>query len=268
MRQLIRGVQDDTRMRNLIIKSTFALLAFSTFSVAGTLYSTLPTPTPASTFSFNYELNSTAEFGSLIQFAGTGVNLSSATVGFANYSFQSNHPGEGTATGYYVPITLNLYNVDPGNEVGSLIQGYLTTALIPWRPEPSDSSPSYVVTAVKFNLGGLAVPDRVIYGVSFNTQDYGYEPTGAPGAYDGLNLALSALPPTIGRNPAASTIYEDCIDCEVHKLTLYTDWTDENGNPLPSGAVQFDGSNVPEPSTFLLLGGALLALAFWRKTAC
>lgn len=40
----------------------------------------------------------------------------------------------GPATGYNVPLTFNIYNVNADNSVGSFITSQTITAFIPWRP--------------------------------------------------------------------------------------------------------------------------------------
>jgi hypothetical protein len=62
-------------------------------------------------------------------------------------------------------------------------------------------------STVAFNFSGTVVPDNIIYGLAYNTTDYGYDPTGVPGPVESLNFALSTLPPTVGSNPLPDTAY-------------------------------------------------------------
>src|SRR5262249_11263711 len=46
-----------------------------------------------------------------------------------------------------------------------------------------------------------------IYGVSYNTQTWGYNPIGVGGPYVSLNFGLAQVPPTVGSNPFPDTGY-------------------------------------------------------------
>ena len=59
-----------------------------------------------------------------------------------------------------------------------------------------------------FNLGNVAVPRQFIYGITFNTETFGPNPTGVPGPYIALNVAVnSTAPPTVGTRPNPDTAY-------------------------------------------------------------
>jgi hypothetical protein len=60
---------------------------------------------------------------------------------------------------------------------------------------------------VTFNLGGVTVPDQLIYGIAFNTETYGASPIGPPsGPWDSLNFGFVGAP-TVGSNPLPDTAY-------------------------------------------------------------
>ena len=173
-------------------------------------------------YSFAYEATQTSELGTAVV-AGNSVGgtLASATVVVSNWAPQSDGsvPGSGwqgsawetqnptswNATGYFVPMTLNFYNVNPSSSLpGSLIGSVTQTQLIGWRPAATGGSASYsyytsgsysphgYAEPVTFDLAssGIVVPKNFIMTVAFNTENYGANPTGTNGPYDSLNFAL------------------------------------------------------------------------------
>jgi hypothetical protein len=148
------------------------------------------------------------------------------------------------------PVTLNVYTVGANNAVGSLIVSETPTFQIPYRPSAdsnyatdcaataaADNVPvsdfngtwydaalntcfNGYLTPITFNFGHVVLPDKVIYGIAYNTSDWGYHPYGDSTAchssaggcgYDSLNVALSEEPtnPSVGSDPNLGTVYEN-----------------------------------------------------------
>jgi hypothetical protein len=188
-------------------------------------YSSLPVPLPPNTVSESYEADAVSEFGGLVQLAGGPAILPFATVAMSDWNYESEWTAylNGTTittAGFYLPLTLNLYDLGAGDSVGPLFASYtIPDAFIPWRPEPSAvcvNDPNNYnnawlgpnghcyngsLSTVTFDLGGVSAPGEFIYGVTFNTRDSGYSPTHVLGPYDSLNFGLTASSPSVGSNP-------------------------------------------------------------------
>jgi hypothetical protein len=253
--------------RRAAVVALYAAL-FTLPITAGTIYNSIPDPLPPNVPSLGYQATQTSEFGNLIAFDGTSRELTSVTVLMSDWALASTY-GSSDPTWDY-PLTFNLYNVDnsgPSPERGSLIASVTQTFAIPWRPEADvtcSTSTAWrasdgncyngLAFTVTFDFTGVTVPDQIIYGLAFNTDTWGYNPTGQPGPYESLNFGLSTVGPTTGSDPLPGTAYWNTATA-----SNYTDKgaggvgvlrSDTNWAPY-SGAVSFD--TVPEPATGLLL---------------
>ncbi len=173
-----------------------------------TAFDSIPSPMPPNVPSEGFQCCQNAEFGDQITLAGTARRVVSATVIMSTWAPLSAFPDMNVA-GYTHPITLNLYSdaihaAAHAPDLGTITQ----SVLVPWRPAADPTCPT--VTAwrasdgncyngfafpIVFNFGGVPLPSTFVYGIAYNTNTWGYQPIGAAGPYDYLNVGLNSVPP-------------------------------------------------------------------------
>src|SRR5262249_40256180 len=60
---------------------------------------------------------------------------------------------------------------------------------------------------ITFDFTGTTLPSQIIYGVSYNTLTWGYNPIGVDGPYESLNFGVTTAAPSTGSNPFPDTAY-------------------------------------------------------------
>jgi hypothetical protein len=153
---------------------------------------------------------------------------------------------------FSTPITLNLYALGSNGAVGSVIATDTQTFAIPYRPSADNThctaangtSGEWYDTAEAACHNGLAVnitfdfsakhltlPSSLIYGIQFNTSDYGQpaygdgtacHPTPAGCGYDSLNVGLSS-------DATAVTAGSDVFPGKLYENTTYAPYYCDNG---------------------------------------
>jgi hypothetical protein len=199
------------------------------------VYDNIPSSLPGNLPSEAFEATSSSEFGGLIDLGPGPRTNPVVTATLSSWACQSGGWTSSCQTTpgakFGEPITLNIYNVNADNSVGSLIATDTQTFEIPYRPssDPTDcpGSPAEwfdgsncyngLATKVSWDLTSatLHLPSRVIVSLAYNTSDYGYQSYGdntpchaSSGGcpYDSLNVALAA-PPSVGSDPAPDGAY-------------------------------------------------------------
>jgi hypothetical protein len=264
---------------NLKKQSSLALAALL-FSLAPALsadtlvYNNVPSPLPTNLPSVGYEANSISEFGQGVSLAGGSAVLTTAQIVLSDWALESTYEAIGTSTGFYVPLTLNLYDVGANDSVGSLFASYTITPEILWRPEASAGCGTAFLGAngtcynglaqvVTFDLGDVTAPGQFIYGLSFNTSDYGVR-TGVSGPYDSLNFAVAGGTPSIGSDLVANSAYMDSSSGGVYgdggSGGVGTFRLDAGAWAGYDPAASFEATPEPSAITLSMLAGAILLL--------
>jgi hypothetical protein len=271
-----------------------AVSASAGMAIYSNIPATLPTDFdfPLQYTSIGFEAYAASEFGGIIHPDYTAGNLiTSATVGLSNWAYQGKYPGYGDNTGYDVPLTLTLYDVNDDGTVGAIFATAAVDAHILWRTgttgcQSSDgSNDGYQlngagqcyggdVQLVSFSFDDVEGPADFIYGLSFDTMRYGATPTSIDGPYDSLNLGLSLNAPTAGTNPAfaSNSPYYDSVywntanagnlSAQTAQAGFFSQDSGAVSADVGSAIVEFDAIPSPEPATSGLMGAGLLALAF------
>ena len=197
---------------NRIIPAVILLAALSHgLARANVVFDSMPSPPRVNDPGVGYQSSDTTEFGDAISLGGTARSLTRATVLLSNWAVESDNEAIGRSGGYYALLTLNLYepgSTGPNPVVGTVLASSTMYAFIPWRPEATpgcgtefgsfpDCS-SGLSVPVRFTFHDEALPDEVIFGLSFNTATRGGAPTGHPGPYNSLNFVAQAGAPSTG----------------------------------------------------------------------
>jgi hypothetical protein len=196
-------------------------------SAAGNVvYNNIPDPQPANVPSVGFEATSTSEFGGQIGLSGSNRENPTVTVLMSSWACESGGWTSGCTTTpgstFTHPVTLNIYNVGPGNSVGSLVATDTETFTMPYRPssdgcggDPTaytavDTSCNHgIAFPISFSFNGTTLPDNVIIGVAYNTSHYGSDPIGTTGPYDSLNVGTAGAPTVGTALPTANDAYQN-----------------------------------------------------------
>lgn len=216
------------RARSLlaIVSVLVAALAMSASANAAktVVYNNIVEPLPGNFASIGYAATSTAEYGGLVELAGTARKGPKVTVAMSSWACKYGNWSTNTCTTpkpkqkFKWPLTLSVYNVGAGGAVGSLIATDTHTFAMPYRPSvsakcagaPYDDPGAWYDEAsnecfhgyaftVHFALPGVTLPSQVIVGVAYNTSNYGASPAGdatecysSPQGcpYDALNVSV------------------------------------------------------------------------------
>jgi hypothetical protein len=202
------------------------------------VYNNIPSPMPSNVASIGYEATSTSEFGSQVNLDGTARKNPKVTVLMSSWACKSGswfnkdcitNPG----STFTHPVTLNVYNVNDDDSVGSLIKSDTDTFTMPYRPTADDGTNCNAANdsagewwdgskcvngkafKISFDLDNMTLPDEVIISVAYNTSDYGKAPLGPQACkstpqgcpYDSLNVGTNPAPSVGTSEPSNDDAY-------------------------------------------------------------
>jgi hypothetical protein len=195
-----------------------------------TIYNSIPSPLPGNLASQPFQAQQTSEFGDKVTFAGSARVLKDVTITMSSWACQGGAwytgdcvttPGATAA----VPITVKLYTSDANAAAGTSFASATQTVAIPYRPSrdpvncTGDNAGKWfdagsatcfngkaANVTIDFSSSTVVVPNTVIYGISYNTSNYGPAPYGTQPCsstpqgcfYDSLNVGLSETGTTVG----------------------------------------------------------------------
>jgi hypothetical protein len=269
-----------SRLAGMVVLAGFSLISAS----AEVVYDSTDNPLPPNVVSKGFECCSVAELGNIVTPLSSGNLFASASIEMSSWALESSYPngwGPGApftpdSSGYTVPLTLTIYSVGAGDSVGAALGSVTQNTLIPWDIPPDDcgGDPTAhtvggncyhgVASLANFDLSSLnlTVPEQFIYGISYNTDTWGYSPLGYASPADSLNVGLETGGPTVGTDDGTS-VYYVAGPINGNVFSLNTPATDANVASISGFGVEAEFSdNTPEPSTFGLLGIGVFAMIF------
>lgn len=275
IRRIVSMVRIARPVGVLIAAIAAVVPATSVFAATGatstTLYNSM-VPSPGNVPSQAFEATQTSQFGNEITMTRS-AKIASVVVTMSSWGCQSGSWSNDTCSTtpgskFTEPITLNLYQApsDPNannGAPGALILSVTKTFSIPYRPSANNTKCvgaesgewfdgklgtcfNGMATNITFNLSSLrlTLPKTLVFGIAYNTSDYGASPYGDATAchstsegcgYDSLNVGLAQDPDNlnVGTDPHFGTAW-----LNTDSAPYYCD----NG-AAGTGAFRFDSPN-------------------------
>jgi hypothetical protein len=241
---------------------------------ASAIYDSIPAPLPPNVVSLGYEATSASEFGDDVIFAGSNRFVTTVALTMSAWAPNSDFPSM-PAGGWSHPITLNIYAVDNSGAspaVGTLLSTVTQSFLIPWRPEADPSCPNPTAWRapdtqcyngyafnITFNVNAVIDANEVVFGIVYNTADYGPAPIHSAGPYNSLNVGL--------RDTSSDGPVPVGADRETDALFWNTSYTGFYTAPCPGGTFCRDTAWTPYTPAIRFNAGEDGSLSLRRVSA-
>ncbi|HUY62875.1 MAG TPA: hypothetical protein VMV50_03785 [Candidatus Paceibacterota bacterium] len=266
-----------------------ALFALPAMASAAVVYDAIPHELAPNYPSQPFQAQQTSEFGDYVHLAGAARNLASVTVTMsdwalastpANVAFCAAASGNCDSTGYFWPITVNIYSsaLSASDVPTTLLATKTETVHIPWRPAGDPSCPAYggvnawkasdgqcyngIAANVTIDMSDLhlTLPNDVIVGFVYDTQAYGPSPTGVDGPYNSLNIAVPPNDPvTVGSDDNVDQVFWNTLTKSYYSDPLCLGGTfceDTNWTPYGTVAMRIDATySKPESKNACMKDG-------------
>ncbi len=196
--------KEKSRMLLVAIAAVSAFAVAVSTASAAVVYTNIPSPLPGNLASFGNEAYSMAEFGGMVEFATPGQKHQTVTVAMSSWACQFGAVYPNTCETpkpqkkFKMPVTLNVYEVGPGNSVGAKLATATKTFRMPYRPtrdttgtcvgKGSEAGTWYDATTntcyhgmaftITFKKMHLETRKKEIISVSYNTSNHGPTPIG------------------------------------------------------------------------------------------
>lgn len=231
------------------------------------VYNSTISPLPGSQASQGFQANQISQFGNEVNLANySGAPLNNVVVTMEDWACQNWAAMNASPTTpcttspgstFSWPITLTLYQDAGAGAIGPVIGTVTQSFNIPFRPSANPACAvgsqwldntataalfhvasdgqchSGLANNITFDLSPYAVvlPSTFIYGISYNTTNYGAAPTGVNGPYDSLNVALTT---TVTDPSLGSDTFPGQLDMNSATPGNYCDGTTTNSFRLDS----------------------------------
>lgn len=190
-------------------------------SVSEVVFNNSPDPLALSYPSVALNVNAMCGVGNYLHLGGSARKLESCEVTMVTWAKAESYPSLAALDlqGYHHPVTLSFYRVTDSNQLVYLTE-VERSIFVPWRPLALPNGDPYPVNGCAFRAvfdfpNGITLPEKVVALVSFNTQNAGFAPTGLPGPYNELNVAISSATPSMGSDADPGSILKVVYDSGV-----------------------------------------------------
>ena len=209
-------------MALVAVAATFVMTVPAGAATSPVVFNSVPDQLPPNVPSYGAEAYSFVRLGDAVRFAPGKRVLKNVKVVMSDWACETGTWDSGCVTtpgsSFALPVTFNIYALGAGGTVGSLLATKTQTFTFKFRPSsdptncPSNTTAWYSTVTGKcyngraqkitfrFLTQHVKLRNQVVYGIEYNTRDFGPNPTGVSGPADSLNIGAAAGLPTRGQD--------------------------------------------------------------------